>query len=133
MVEVGDGGQQGGQQLGLSADELGEDGWVEPDRRPGRGPEPLEEFVGVAATAVGVSVAERGQRVLVELGGGLEGRILAEEREGDLGGQPEEQLLGAWPVGLQQRAELVAGGGLGREVVVAQPDQGLQLAGDRVG
>ena len=36
-------------------------------------------------------------------------------------------------MGVQQRAELVAGRGLGRNMVVAQPDQGLQLTGDRVG
>jgi hypothetical protein len=32
-------------------------------------------------------------------------------------------------VGLQQRTELVAGGGLGLDVVLAQPHQGLELAG----
>jgi hypothetical protein len=43
-----------------------------------------------------------------------------------------KQLLGAGPVGIQQRAELVAGRGLGRDLVVTQPHQGLQLAGDPV-
>jgi hypothetical protein len=35
LVEFGDGGQQGGQQLGLGADDLGEHGGVKPDRWPG--------------------------------------------------------------------------------------------------
>jgi hypothetical protein len=35
LVEFGNGGQQGGQQLGLGADELGEHGRVKPDRWPG--------------------------------------------------------------------------------------------------
>jgi hypothetical protein len=76
-----------------------------------------------------VPAAERRQRVLVEPGSGLRRRVGLQEGQGDLGGEPEEDPLGAGPVGVQQRAELVAGRGLGLEVVVAQPDQGLQLAG----
>jgi hypothetical protein len=86
----------------------------------------------VAAAAVGVAAAERGQLGLVELGGSLRGGELGQEGQGDLGGQPEEQLLGAGPVSVQQRAELHAGRGLCGNMVIAQPDQRLQLAGDRV-
>ena len=86
----------------------------------------------MAAAAVGVAAAERGQLGLVELGGGLRGGELGQEGQGDLGGEPEEQLLGAGPVSVQERAELVAGRGLGGNMVIAQPDQRLQLAGDRV-
>lgn len=88
--------------------------------------EPLEQLGRAAAAAVGMPAAERGQLVFVELGGGLRGRELGQKGEGDLGGEPEEDLLGAWPVGIQQRAELVAGRGPGRDVVVAQPYQRLQ-------
>jgi hypothetical protein len=35
LVEFGNGGQQGGQQLDLGADDLGEHGRVKPDRWPG--------------------------------------------------------------------------------------------------
>jgi hypothetical protein len=35
-------------------------------------------------------------------------------------------------VGVQERAELQAGCGLGRHMIVAQPDEGLQLAADRI-
>jgi hypothetical protein len=62
--------------------------------------------------------------------GGLRGGIVGQEGQGDLGGEPEEQLVGGGPVAVQQCAELVAGGGLGRDVVVAGSHQGLQLAGD---
>jgi hypothetical protein len=133
LVQLGDAGQQGGEQLYLGADELGEHGRVEPDGRRGSRPEPLQKLGGVAASTVGVAAAERGQPGLGELGGGLWGRELGQERQSDLGGEPTEDVLGAGPVGVQQRAELVAGGGLGRDVVVAQPHQGLQLAGHRVG
>jgi hypothetical protein len=132
LIEFGNGGQQGGQQLGLGADELGEHGGVEPDRWPGSRPEPLQELARVAAAAVGVPTAERGQLGLVELGGGLWGGERGHEGQGKLGGQPEEQLLGAGPVRVQERAELHAGRGLGGNMVVAQPDQGLQLTGTRV-
>jgi len=94
--------------------------------------EPFEQRGRTLAAAVGVPTAERGQMGLVETGGGLWGRVLGQERQGDLGGGPEEDLLGARPMGVQQRPELVAGGSLGGDVVVAQPDQGLQLAGDRI-
>jgi hypothetical protein len=94
--------------------------------------EPLEQLGRAAAAAVGMPAAERGQLLFVELGSGLRGRELGQKGEGDLGGEPEQDLLGAWPVGIQQRAELVAGRGPGRDVVVAQPDQRLQLPGGRV-
>jgi hypothetical protein len=73
LVEFGDGGQQGGQELGLDVDELAEHGGVEPDRRLRGRPEPLQELARVAAAAVGVAAAERGQLGQLELGGGLRG------------------------------------------------------------
>jgi hypothetical protein len=72
-----------------------------------------------------VAAAERGRLGLVELGDGRRGGELGQEGQGDLGGQPEEQLLGAGPVSVQERAELVTGRGLGGNMVIAQPDQRL--------
>ena len=60
------------------------------------------------------------------------GRIGVQEGQGDLGADPGEDLLGAGPVGVQQRAELVAGSGLGGHMVVTQPRQRLQLPGSGI-
>ena len=46
LIEFGNGGQQGGQWLGLGVDELAEHGGVEPDRWPGSRPEPLKSSLG---------------------------------------------------------------------------------------
>jgi hypothetical protein len=82
LIEFGNGGQQGGQQLGLGADDLGEHGPVKPDRWLRGRPEPLQELGRVAAAAVGVAAAERGQLGLVELGGSLRGGELGQEGQG---------------------------------------------------
>ena len=60
------------------------------------------------------------------------GRIGVQERQGDLGAEPGEDLLGAGPVGVQQRAKLVAGRGLGGHMIVTQPRQRLQLPGSGI-
>jgi hypothetical protein len=76
-----------------------------------------------------VSPAEGSQAGLAEPGRRLRGRVGIQERQSDLGAEPGEDLLGAGPVGVQQGAELVAGRGLGCQVIVTQPRQRLQLAG----
>jgi hypothetical protein len=55
--------------------------------------------------------------------------VALQEGQGDRAVQAGEDGLGARPVGIQQGAELVGGRGLGRDVVVAQPCQGLQVQG----
>jgi hypothetical protein len=69
---------------------------------------------------------------LAEAGGCLRGGVGLQEGQGDLGAEPREDLLGTGPMSVQQGAELVAGGGLGLDVVLAQPHQGLELAGGGV-
>jgi hypothetical protein len=128
-VEVGDGAKQGPKQPDLSADQLGQRLWCQAQWWGWGCAQPGEQLGGAAAAAVGMPAAEGRQADLAEPGGCLRRRIGLQEGQGDLGGQSGEDLLGAGPVSIQQGAELVAGGGLGLDVVLAQPDQGLQLAG----
>jgi hypothetical protein len=74
-----------------------------------------------------VAAAEGGQAGLAEPGGRLWGWIVGQEGERDVAGQLAEHGLGSGPVGVQQRAQLVAGGGASADMILTQPDQGLQL------
>jgi hypothetical protein len=74
-----------------------------------------------------VAAAEGGQAGLAEPGGRLGGWIVGQEGQRDVAGQLAEHGLGFGPVGVQQRAQLVAGSGASTNVVLTQPDQGLQL------
>jgi hypothetical protein len=94
-------------------------------------PQPPEQLGRAAAAAVGVPPAERGQAGFAETGCRLWGRIGVQECQGDLGAAGED-LLGAGPVGLQQRAKLVAGRGLGGHMIVTQPRERLQLPGSGI-
>jgi len=128
-VEVGDGGKQGTQQPDLGADQFGQRLRSQAQWWGWRCAQPGEQLGGAAATAVGMPPAEGREAGLAEVGGCLRGWVGLQEGQGDHGAEPREDLLGAGPVGLQQRAELVVGGGLGLDVVLAQPYQGLELAG----
>ena len=131
-VEFGDGDQQGAQQSDLGAHQLCEHLGSKTDRCRGRRPQPPEQLGRAAAAAVGVPPAERGQAGLAEAGCRLRGRIGVQERQGDLGDEPGEDLLGAGPVGVQQRAKLIAGRGLGGHMIVTQPRQRLQFPGSGI-
>ena len=105
---------------------------IEADRCDGGAAQPLEELGRCAAAAIGVAAAEHGEAGFAEAGSGLGGRVVVEERQGDGGTEPGEDGVGAWPVRLEQRVELVGGSGAGGDVVVAHPHQRLELTGDRV-
>jgi hypothetical protein len=76
--------------------------------------------------------AERGQPALSQPLGCLGCRVALQEGQGDRAVEAGEDGLGAGPVGLQQGAELVGGRGLGRQMIVAQPCQGLQVTSGSV-
>jgi hypothetical protein len=80
-----------------------------------------------------VAAQEGGQAGLAQPLGGLRGGIALQEVQRDVAVQAGEDSLGAWPVGLQQGAELVGGGGLGLQVVGAQARDGLQVQGGGIG
>jgi hypothetical protein len=110
-LQLADGGLQAPQQLDLGADQLGEHRRRQPDRWGRCCPQPGQEFGGWLAAPVGVAAAERGQAGLAEPGGRLWGWIVGQEGQRDVAGQLAEHGLGSGPVGVQQRAQLVAGGG----------------------
>jgi hypothetical protein len=128
-VKVGDGGQQGAQQPNLGADQFGKRLLSQAQWWGWGCPQPDEQLGGAAAAAVGVPTAEGRQASLAEPCGCLRRRVGLEEGQGDLRGQPGEDRLGAGPVVVQQSTELVTGGSLGLDVVLAQPYQGLEFAG----
>ena len=74
-----------------------------------------------------MAAAEPGQAGLAEPGGCLWGWIVGQEGQRDVAGQLAEHGLGPGPVGVQQRAQLVAGGGASPDMILTQPDQGLQF------
>ena len=66
---------------------------------------------------------------LAEVRAAVRGRVALEEGKRDLAVETAEDRCGAGPVLCEQRGELVGRGHARRDVVVAQPDEGLQLAG----
>jgi hypothetical protein len=97
------------------------------------GRQPVKQLGWGAPAAVAVATQEGGQAGLAQPLGGLRGGIALQEVQRDVAVQAGKDSLGAWPVGLQQGAELVGGSGLGLQVVGAQARDGLQVTGGGIG
>jgi hypothetical protein len=78
---------------------------------------------------VGVATAELVHASLAEVGSGLWGRVVSQERQGDLRGQLLEHPCGAWPVLGQHGPELVRCCGAGLDQCCAGTHQHAELSG----
>jgi hypothetical protein len=97
------------------------------------GPQPVKQLGWGAPAAVAVAAQKGGQAGLAQPLGGLRGPIALQDLQRDVAVQAGKDSLGAWPVGLQQGAELHGGRGLGLQVVGAQARDVLQVQGGGIG
>ncbi len=79
-----------------------------------------------------MTLQESGQPSRPEPGRGVRRRVALQKVQGNVGGEVGEDGQRSWPVRIEQRLELIGGGNPGLDVIVAHPNQGLQLAGHRI-
>jgi hypothetical protein len=132
-IQVGDAAEEAAQQPDLDADAAGQDLGIELVDGDRGGPQPVKQLCWGAPAAIAVAAQEGGQAALAQPLGGLRGPIALQEVQRDVAVQAGNGGLGARPVGLEQGAELVGGGGLGLQVVRAQARDGLQVQGGGIG
>ena len=111
-IQVGDAAKQAAQQSDLDADAVGQDLGIELVDRDRGGAQPVKQLPWGAPAALAVAAQEGGQAGLAQPLGGLGGGIALQEVQRDVAVQAGKDGLGARPVGRQQGAELVGGGGL---------------------